>query len=290
MFKQSLLYRAMQFAGVFGLAMTASDAAVSKSKNKGASKSPSIIAAIQAGAREGEIVPTLEQFAEKEADLLEKSTKSRMEIWYEVWRAYGLTDFPHLEGYPAMVRHAFAKKFGLNMSLSLKDWSPDQKKLYESFCATQTRPFQLFIDLARARNGEHGANGTQQVIEFLNPETSGSLPAKIEAAKVMLGKPRKTKGADQQRTDAPPASDFTATGAPTIGASVDGKKWDVTDLKKKTPVEVCIVLVATMPYNDVMQLVQACGKRLATSNDGLDKLASERIGTAVTEYLTKAGN
>lgn len=288
MFRNTLVYQALAFAGVFGLSVTQSDAAVAKSKQKGAGKSHSIIAALEASNKAGELVPTLEGFAEMEAEILEGATNTRMEIWKRVWSAYAFTDFPHLERYPEMVRHAFAKKFGLNMAISQKDWSDDQKKLYDSFCSTQTRPFQLFIDLAREGNkgeGQHSANGTQKVLDLLNG--SGTLPAKVTAAKVLLGKPARKRGADQQRNDAPDAQQFKAGETPTIGAPVDGKKWDITDLKKKTPVEVCIVLVATMPFNDVMQLVQACGKRLATSTDGLDKLAAERLATAVNEYLTK---
>lgn len=291
MFRRNLIVQALAFSGLFGLSVASADTAVAKNK-KGAGKSQSILSALEASKNAGELVPTLEGFAEMEAEILEGATNTRMEIWKRVWSAYAFTDFPHLERYPEMVRHAFAKKFGLNMAISQKDWTDDQKKLYDSFCSTQTRPFQLFIDLAREGNkgeGEHSANGTQKVLELLNG--SGTLPAKVTAAKVLLGKPARRRGADQQRNDTPAADQFAAaTGAAPIGASIDGKKWDVADLKKKTPVEVCVVLTATMPFNDIMRLVQACGKRLAESPDALDKLASERLATAVNEYLTKTAN
>lgn len=254
---------------------------VAKKSKVSASLSASTLAAVAASAATGTYVKRLEEYAKEEAAIIGKGMSSRAELWLEIFKAYGTTDMPALEGYPKMVRHAFAQEMGLDMSISRKDWKEDQKRLYASFCANQTQPFNLLLELAQK-------GGTPRVIMLL--EAKGTLPTKIKAVKELLGKPVVTRGANQARNDDAGDTDETETETSTTTSNRGGNQWDITDLKKKSPADACLTLIATMGYADCVRIVQGVAKRLKQSEDGLDKLAAERFESAVNEYLIKAAS
>lgn len=273
--------------------------------NKGADKPQHMRDAISKGKEGGELVLTLEQEAEQEAEEGVKELGNRMSRCLRIFRTYGTTDWPKVEKYPDMVRQEYAKKMGFDMSGSPSDWPDAHKFLYKNFIINQVQPFQIFIDLANMKVREL-ADGTKvqdpvngfrvgvgPIIKLLE-EPVGSFAAKVKEARVLLGKPtraRKAKGPDQNGNHGTAALDAEkgAEGTTTDAKATTGKlpPWDMADLKKKQPVEVCILLVAHMPYPDVMRVIQACSKRLRDSDDSLDALAAERLEKAYKEYLTK---
>lgn len=268
--------------------------------NKGADKPQHLRDAISKGKEGGELVLTLEQEAEQEAEEGVKELGNRMQRCARIFRTWGVTDWPKVEQYPDLVRQAYAKKMGFDMSISTKDWPEHQKFLYRNFINNQVQPFQIFIDLAnmkvrelpdgtKVQDPEHGFRvGVGPIIQLLEAPV-GTFASKVNEAKILLGKPsraRKAKGPDQENNhgEAALAKEQGTEQPKPIGKG----GWDLADLKKKAPVEACVVLVGTMPYPDVMRLVQACAKRMGASDDGVDKLAAERLTQVFTEYLTKA--
>lgn len=263
--------------------------AISKTREvstKGADKPGDLKAALEASARAQALVPTLDEFAEQEADEIVKSTGTRAQIWLSVWRAYGTTDFPSLESYPNKVRHAYAKRIGIDMSISRKLWAENHKKLYSSFCANTSQQFQFFVDVAKKAQTAH-LPGAEMVIRLL--EGPGTLVAKVEQAKIALGKAPAKKGADQNGSH---GANGAESGGTTSTDAKPGpeKHWSetMTNLKTKSPLEAAAALVTFMPYNDCMRLVQVIGKRMETSGDALDKMLGEKLSQDVVVYLTKA--
>ena len=233
-------------------------------------------AAIQAGAIQGALVPTIEQYAEVEANLIDNAIRSRQTHWVEVFTSYA-TDIPMLEKYPSAVRHAYARKLGLNMKVSRKDWADAQRKLYDSFCANQVSPLSLMLSVAvgtKERKGE----GIEKVIDLL--KGPGTLPAKVTQARIMLGKPVKVRG--------PKDKGNHGEGATAAEGATKGEvKWDMTDLRKKTPVEVVCSLAPTFKIAEIITTIQACVAKLKTSSDPLEKLLGVRLAEAVKEYDEK---
>lgn len=297
-FTQSII---TQLIGSLFMVAESGGSAVEKRKgNKGADKPQHLRDAISKGKEGGELVMTLEQEADQEADEGVKELGNRMQRYGRIFRTWGTTDWPKVEQYPDMLRQAYSKKMGFDMSISVSEWPEHQKFLFRNFVQNQVQPFQVFIDLAnlkikeledgtKVQDVENGKRvGVGPIIALLE-QPVGTFASKVNEARILLGKPartRKTKGPDQN-TDARTDNAAAEMGKTPAVKPLGKAGWDLTDLKKKSPVEACITLVGSMPHPDIMRLVQACASKLKTG-DALDKLASERLEQAYKEYLTKS--
>lgn len=246
-------------------------------KVKGAAVAQSVGAAIAAGdltaanAAASAVLPKLEEYAEREAGIIDKATAERRVIWVEVISGYA-HDFPELSKYPQKVRHAYARKLGLNMSTKRANWEPAQRKLYDSFCANQVSPLALMIELV-------GNKGAGVALELL--KGAGKLPEKVQQAKLMLGRPVKTRTAKQQN-----AADKKGDGeAQTSVAAVTQR---AEEMKKPVVEIVASIISGVIPTAQLPKVVQACAAKLKGSADPLDRLLSEWLERDLTEYAKKA--
>lgn len=218
------------------------------------------------------VLPRLEEYAEREAHIIDRATNERKTIWIEVIRGYS-NDVPQLEKYPAMVRHAYAKMLGLNMSVSRKEWEPAQRKLYDSFCANQVSPLALIITLV-------GTKGAQPALQLL--EGKGTIPAKVQQARIMLGRPVKTRQAKVEGGQTE-STDMASQKVSMQQAEIAAKE------QKKEPYEIAINLINTgTPTAHLPKVIQACAAKLKGSADPLDKLLGQWLEKDLTEYAKKA--
>lgn len=248
-----------------------------KGKDKVAANLPApIITAIEAGARQGALVPTIEQYADTECNIIDTATVTRCNHWVTVFGAYKHS-IPDLERYPQAVRHAYAAKLGLNMKVRRAEWTHGQRKLYESFCANQVSPLVLMLKLAIGTKDEKG-EGIDKVIGFLKGE--GSLPAKITQARAMLGKPVKPRGTKNtgNHGEASTAASKASDGA---------QKWDMTDLRTKQPIEVVCQLIPFFKIPELVTTVQAVVAKLKTSADPVEMYFASLLSDAVKKYDEK---
>lgn len=271
MFQKTLIAQAFAFLSLNMAGKGGGAQQDNKQHNKGANKNVAIHAAIQAGAKEGEVVPTIDELAEREAAIIDNATAERKSIWLTVFKVYG-ADMPILESYPQKVRHAYAKRLGLNLSVTRSKWEASERKLYDSFVANQVSPLTLMVNLAKTTNAH-------RVVVLL--EGPGKLPEKVTQARIELGLPPRTRGTknvnDNHGTAAAASNGNNFSGAVTAAERKTSDKWDLTDLKKKRAVEACVLLISSnaMTSTDCVTIIQAATRRLETSGDAFEKILGQ---------------
>lgn len=240
-----------------------------RSRRVAATLGKEVIASLSA-AKTGEVVPTLDEFADQEAQVILEGTQTRIQIWAQVISAYG-NDLQLLKDYPQKVRHAFGKRLGIDFSVPIAEWEATKQRLYKSFVTNQVGPIANLIGWLKS-----GQTTKEAVIAFLSGP--GTVNDKIKAIPFKQKK-RQSKGPDQVP---PRVSDKPDDASIATMAEESVKKYGAVN--SALAIINNAVVVSDLPF-----VLQASARKLIESGKEHEKELGEKVRLALAAYDVATG-
>jgi hypothetical protein len=150
-------------------------------------------------------------------------------------------------------------------------------KLYDTFVNNQVTPLALMCELVKEK-------GEAVAVALLSGV--GTLPEKVTAARIALGRPTKSREVRQPAPVSPQdpeaANKITAQGQVSIKTNADGK-WDLTAIAKDRPIEAIVKLINNaIGTADCVIVAQVLVKRLTSDPASAEE---KQLGQVISSGL-----